>query len=199
MGCVERAVKERRSIRRFQKRPVPPEAIEALVRDAIWAPSPHNSQPWRFTLLTATSQTHLARSMASALIWDLKWRGVDQSEIDRQTTRSVERIEAAPAALVCSLCYDGLRLTGDSHQDALEVHMAVQSIGCVLQTVFLLSNERGIGACWMAAPMYCPNEVRQCLSLPESLHPQALILLGYADGEARVRPRREIESILDTR
>jgi nitroreductase len=77
--------------------------------------------------------------------------------------------------------------------------MAVQSVGAALQTLFLLAHERGIGSCWMAAPMYCPEAVRDALSLPESFAPQALVLLGYACRPGKVRPRRPLGEVIDVR
>ncbi|MGE5598615.1 MAG: nitroreductase family protein [Bacteroidota bacterium] len=41
----------RRSIRRYKPEPVPEEAIEAMLRAAMSAPSAGNGQPWRFVVL----------------------------------------------------------------------------------------------------------------------------------------------------
>jgi nitroreductase len=77
--------------------------------------------------------------------------------------------------------------------------MAVQSVGSALQTLFLLAHARGIGSCWMAAPMYCPEIVREVLSLPDTYVPQALALLGYAENPGTIRPRRPFEQVVDIR
>ena len=44
-------MKARRSIRRYQDRPVPEEMIEQLLEAARWAPSSTNSQPWEFIVV----------------------------------------------------------------------------------------------------------------------------------------------------
>jgi len=41
-------IKDRRSIRRYQQRPVPREMIHKMIEAAIWAPSSHNSDPCEF-------------------------------------------------------------------------------------------------------------------------------------------------------
>ena len=46
------AIKERRTIRRFKPEPVPKELLEQLIKDAMWAPSAMNTQPWKFIVLT---------------------------------------------------------------------------------------------------------------------------------------------------
>jgi nitroreductase len=77
--------------------------------------------------------------------------------------------------------------------------MAVQSVGAVLQTLFLAACEVGIGSCWMAAPMYCPEVVREVLSLPSSYVPQALALLGYESAPGSLRPRRGFDEVVELR
>lgn len=190
----------RRSIRSFRPEPVPEQIVRDLLADAIWAPSPHNSQPWRFTVITDHAcRERLAAAMAGRLAQELGDDGVPQHQINRQTVRSQERIVSAPVAILCSLAGDGLVPYPDERRTALEWAMAVQSVGTVLQTLFLLAWERGIGSCWMAAPMYCPEIVRQVLSLPDTHVPQALALLGYPDNPGKIRPRRSLDAVVDFR
>ena len=46
------AIKNRRSIRKYQSKPIPQNLIEEILVAANWAPSAHNAQPWRFIILT---------------------------------------------------------------------------------------------------------------------------------------------------
>jgi len=41
----------RRSVRRFQKKPVPEELLEVLMKAAMAAPSGNNAQPWEFVIV----------------------------------------------------------------------------------------------------------------------------------------------------
>src|SRR5579872_4834055 len=183
-------VLSRRSTRSFTDEPVPDGVLRQLLADSVWAPSPHNSQPWRFTVLTRRpDRERLAGAMASRLAEELRADGLDAAGIARQTERSQQRIVGAPAVLVCSLVDNGLTSYPDRRRNELEWLMAVQSVGAVLQTLFLLAAERGLGSCWMAAPMYCPEVVRDVLGLPDAYRPQALALLGFPAGPGRVRGR----------
>ena len=136
--------------------------------------------------------------MGQRLHDELRTKDVDPLEIDRQVRKSLSRINSAPNGLVCSIVRDGLRMSGDVLADDLEFQMAVQSVGALLQTLFLAAWERGIGTCWMAAPLYCQDTVRSTLQLSENYFPQALVLLGYPSGPSRVRPRRRLEEIVAT-
>lgn len=197
---VDESVLERRSIRHFRPDPVPRRLIAEILEHACWAPSPHNSQPWRFTVLFRRDEKErLARTMAERLEADLRARSVPEAEICRQVDRSRERVSTAPVAVLCSLTAEGLVSHRDDRMRGLEWDMAVQSVGAVLQSVFLMAYERGLGTCWMAAPMYCPDVVRDTLSLPPTYEPQALVLVGYPAREGRKRERRPVARVIDLR
>jgi hypothetical protein len=51
----------------------------------------------------------------------------------------------------------------------------------------------------MAAPMYCPQVVRDVLGLADGVEPQALVLLGYPSAPGKVRERRPFEEVVDLR
>ncbi|HEX6508627.1 MAG TPA: nitroreductase family protein [Chloroflexota bacterium] len=200
VGVLDGLVQSRRSIRAFRPESVPRDEVAELLRLAMWAPSPHNAQPWRFTVLfLQEDRTRLAEVMANRLASELRENRVDAEAIERQTSRSRWRITNAPVVLVCSLVGDGLVTYPDQRRARLEWQMAVQSLGAVLQTLFLLAAARGIGTCWMAAPMYCVNEVRQMLDLPDDHDPQALVLMGYPAKEGKVRDRRPLQEVVDLR
>jgi nitroreductase len=49
---IEKAVKGRRSIRRFKPEEVPQEIIREILDEARWAPSWGNTQPWELYVVT---------------------------------------------------------------------------------------------------------------------------------------------------
>ena len=46
------ALMTRRSIRKYEDRPVPPELVEEILRAAMAAPTAGNGQPWEFVVIT---------------------------------------------------------------------------------------------------------------------------------------------------
>ncbi len=197
---LDLSILERRSIRSFRPDPVSRALVTELLETACWAPSPHNSQPWRFTVLfDDADKQRLADMMAGKLEEDLRVQGVDHEEIGRQSSRSRARIASAPVVILCSLTPDGLVQHRAQCMRVLEWQMAVQSVGTVLQTLFLLAHTRGLGTCWMAAPMYCPELVREALELPDDFVPQALVLMGYSAREGKRRVRRAPDEVIELR
>ncbi len=51
MMDVLEAIKNRRSIRTFQERPVPKEMVDKIIEAGQWAPSACNRQDWRFIII----------------------------------------------------------------------------------------------------------------------------------------------------
>lgn len=52
---IGKVIRSRRSIRRYQQRPVPLEVVREIIEDARYAPSGMNIQPWEFIVVIDTS------------------------------------------------------------------------------------------------------------------------------------------------
>ena len=177
------ALHTRRSIRRYTDRPVSPTLIDRLLEAATRAPSSHNCQPWRFVVITTASvKAQLADRMGERLRADRLRVGDRVEEIERDVARSRERITSAPVIIV--VCLSTIDL-----DDPHERLMAIQSVAAAIQNLLLAAHEAGLGACWMAAPLYCPDVVREALQLPADWDAQALITIGYPADEGKPRGR----------
>ncbi len=187
-------MRHRRSIRRFEDRPVPDALLEHLLEAARWAPSAHNRQPWRFVVIRSARQRRLlADRMAAQLAADLRASGVPEDAIAADTGRSQRRIVGAPLALIVGLSMQDMDLYPDERRQAHEHTMAVQSAAMAAQNILLVAHAVGLGACWLCAPLFCPDVVVETLALPADLEPQGLIILGYP-AETPDRSRQPIES-----
>ena len=71
--------------------------------------------------------------------------------------------------------------------------MAVQSTAMAGQNLLLAAHEVGLGACWMCAPLFCPDVVQQTLDLPDDWQPQGIIAMGYPAQE-REKTREPLET-----
>ncbi|MBK8026364.1 MAG: nitroreductase family protein [Chloroflexi bacterium] len=186
----------RRSIRRYTDKPVPRSLIERTLEAAIWAPSAHNRQPWRFAVVTeAGTRALLAEAMASRLRRDLEADGVDEAAIVKDTQRSYARISSAPVVIMVCLTMTDMDVYPDAGRSALEYHMAGQSTAMAGMNLLLAAYESGLGACWMCAPLFCPDVARTVLALPEDWQPQGLITMGYP-AESREKTRHPLEKTI---
>ncbi len=170
----------RRSLRRYQPDPIPPEYIEQLITAAIWAPSAHNRQPWRFVIMTEWETKHkLATAMGDKLRADLTADQVSPDLITKDTSRSYQRLTNAPLLILLCLSMADMDSYPDSLRRRHEWTMAVQSTAMAAQNLLLAAHALDLGACWMCAPLFCPDLVKQILTLPDDWQPQALLTIGY--------------------
>ncbi|MBE0690864.1 MAG: nitroreductase family protein [Anaerolineae bacterium] len=174
------ALRSRRSIRRYRPDPVPRDLIEQVLTAAIWAPSAHNRQPWRFAVVSQeAAKVTLAAAMGARLRRDLEADGAPEDWIMKDTARSYERLTHAPVLVVVSLSMVAMDTYPDEQRRQREYLMAVQSTAMAGQNLLLAAHGLGLGACWMCAPLFAPDVVREALALPDDWQPQGLITLGY--------------------
>lgn len=186
----------RRSVRRYRAEPVPASLLEQVLEAAHWAPSAHNRQPWRFVLLNdpATRQ-QLGEQMAATWEAELLADGSDPQEASRRAAISRARITHAPAAILPCLDLAALDVYPDAVRQGREWQMGVQSVALACQNLLLAAHHVGLAACWLCAPIFCPDLVRTVLHLPATLEPQALLTLGYPTADApRSKPREPLAS-----
>ena len=178
-GLIE-VIRERRSVRRYQDRPVPEALLWAVLDAARWAPSAHNRQPWRFAVLVdPVRREHLSRAMGERFRADLARDGLAEDQVERQVSRSYQRISGAPAAIIVCMSMSDMDVYPDERRAGAERIMATQSVALAVQNLLLSAYEAGLGACWICAPLFCSDVVRDVLDLPADWEAQALITLGY--------------------
>lgn len=186
----------RRSIRSYKPKPISKEVIERLLAAASSAPSAHNRQPWRFcVILDGSLKKGFAQAMGEALRADRIADGIDTSEAQTEVDRSYDRIAGAPVVILVCLTMDEMDGYPDGPRSHLEYLMAVQSVAMAGENFLLTAHAEGMAACWMCAPLFAQEIVRENLLLPPSWEPQGLIILGFPDDEGRVRSRKPLEEI----
>jgi F420 biosynthesis protein FbiB-like protein len=186
----------RRSIRRYLDQPVPPEIVDELLTAATTAPSPHHRQPWRFAVVRGASRERLAAAMGARLRADRLRDGDPPDVVERDAQRSFARITTAPVSLLACLSMADMDISPDARRAAAERWMAGQAVACAVQNVLLAAAQRGLGACWMCAPLFCPDAARDALSLPADWEAQALVTLGWPADDGRVRARRPLADVV---
>ncbi len=187
-------IQSRRSIRRYEQRPVPDVVLQRLLEAAQWGPSAHNRQPWRFAVLVdAERKAALASAMGARFRVDLAADAVPEDEIEQQIARSYARLTETPALIVLFVSMADMDQYPDPRRQAAEHTMAVQSVALAAQNLLLMARAEGLGACWVCAPLFCPDVVREVLSLPADWEAQGLITMGYP-AEQRTKTRDSLDT-----
>ncbi|MEL6149865.1 MAG: nitroreductase family protein [Chloroflexota bacterium] len=193
MNSFHDFIQSRRSIRRYQPQPIPDDLIRQILSAAVWSPSAHNRQPWRFVVIReADTKEALALAMGARLRHDLEASHAPAAVIEKDVNRSYERITLAPVLVLLAMTMEDMDTYPDETRSRNEYIMAVQSVAMAGQNLLLGAHEAGLGACWMCAPLFCPDVVADVLDLPAGWEPQSLITMGYPAQE-RVRTRKPLE------
>ena len=189
MSHVSDAIKERRSVRKYQAHSVPKETIEEVLVAAGWAPSAHNAQPWRFIILAdALVKRELAEAMAESWAADIAKDGLNIKP--EKFKFRIERFANAPVLILACLTMDGMDNFSDEKRQKCERDLAMQSLAAALENMLLAAHAKGLGACWFCAPSFCKENVRSVLKIPDDVEPEALIAMGYPAEESPVPSKK---------
>ncbi len=193
-------LRSRRSIR-FYRTDVPaPDALKRMFSTAAMAPSAHNRQPWRYAVIGERShKAKLAEAMGKRLIQDRNADGDAEERIKADVERSYRRIVDAPLVVLVALTLSDMDRYPDPARMDAEYLMAVQSTAMATQNLLLSAQAEGLGACWMCAPLFCPDTVRAALELPTDWEPQGLLTLGYPARPGKLKPRRPLNAFVEDR
>jgi coenzyme F420-0:L-glutamate ligase / coenzyme F420-1:gamma-L-glutamate ligase len=189
--AVPAFLRARRSIRAFTSDPVARATLDVLVEAACIAPAPHHSRPWRFVIIDGRqAKERLAHGMGERWRVDLEADGVPATRIDDLLGASHRKIVGAPALVLGCLTWEGLDRYPDERRRRAEWGMGLLSLGAAVENLMLAAADCGLASCWVAAPIFCPEEARDALALPQAWLPHALVMVGRSDASytGRVRP-----------
>jgi len=192
-----RLMRGRRSIRRFEARPVSPGHVERLIEAAACAPSAANRQPYR--LLEVSDRVTIdamARAVGQAAARIAASARPDRRADVERYVASFTAFEHAPTVLV-AIERGEIDLLAASSPDASDPHAGRErmardttaSVAAALTQLLLAAHALGLGACWMTGPLVAAAELRALLAVPDGWDLAALVPLGYP-AEQPSPPRR---------
>ena len=183
-------LRSRRSVRFFKTEPVPNDIIHRILDTAIYAPSAHNLQPWRFVVLTnIATKSHFAESIAGKFRQDMIADGIPECNIQERIAKTLQRVGEAPVIIV--LCRESTKIKTqpDVARQQVEKHMGIQSVALAGLQLLLAAEAEGLGGTWICWPLFAPDETRHALCLPPEWEPQGMIFLGFPDETPEIPAR----------
>ena len=204
IGLFE-AIDTQRSLRRFTDAPVPDHAIHRLLEAARKAPSPTNSQPWAFIVVTDPGKRRaLAEIYAKAWGFAKQFYGDPAKAKDEPerimleaTDRLAGGLDEAPLFINC--CLDrsrlGVMVTPDL-QTILEPSSAYGAVWAAVQNILLAARGLGLAALPTNLTRLLDHEVRPLLGMPEHVETVILIAIGHpAEGSFGPPRRRPLDDV----
>ncbi|HII95204.1 MAG TPA: nitroreductase family protein [Candidatus Methanofastidiosum sp.] len=189
-------IKKRKTIRKFKDIKIEIEDMRTLIEAAIQAPSAHNFQPWEFILIDSNEvKEKLSSKMASTWTNNLIKDGKPLHEIQERISMSKGRINNAPFIIIP--CFDTSKIEKyDDERDNAEFIMGLQSVALASENILLRATEKGFGALWLCAPLFCPEDVREVIGIPNHILPQEILIIGIPDEDPIKPKRRDLKDVI---
>ena len=172
MSCVMETIKNRRSIRKYEDKPVSEESVKKLLESVQWAQSWANTQCWEVIVVRGQE---IKEQLSEAV---LKGNPAQKS------------VTAAPVVLV--VCAK-LKSSG-FYKDVVTTKFGdwfMFDIGIAAQNICLQAQDMGLGAVVMG--LFDHNKVADILGVPEGYEVVTMIPVGYPAKPAAAPKRRGIE------
>ena len=187
-------IKQRRSIRRFQDKPIEREVIEEIIQAGRYAPSDLNRQPWRFIIITNREYIQKLSKMVREEIKKLLRRKIG---IPKELKEKDNRLLLAAAAYSKDdhIFFDAPALILVLTDDKI---FSTESTACCAQNMMLAAYSMGIGSCWigLANVLNLNKKILQDIGIPKGYHISAAIILGYPAEEKTRLPIRKIGDVI---
>ena len=196
---VMEAIRNRRSIRRYDSRPVPQEIIDELLEAARLAPSASNLQTWKFRVVTDESTRKSLREAAfnQRFVETAPVVIVACADFNAFGDRAVRTLELLRTGAVRASLPMLLRTLRSGKAEDLEernLTNAIINVTIAVEHMVLAARSLDLGTCWVRA--FQPERVSEILSLPPECPPLFLLPLGYAAEDPEARSRKPLNEIL---
>lgn len=160
MNPVIQAILTRRSIRKFTDQPIPRELLDIILQAGYYAPTGHNMQTWRFTVLQNQEKIMSLKGVIKKITVDkrIPFYGFENPQ--------------------CLILISNDRRNPDGCQDC----------SCAAENIFLAAHSLGLGAVWLNPLMKICDEpdIRSILTsygIPGNHTVWCMAALGYPLGE----------------
>ena len=171
------AIQHRRSVRKFQAKPIEDEKLNEILEAARLAPSGNNRQPWFFVVIKDELM---------------------KQEVARATNNQAW-IASAPVVIVAvaDICARSENFAGmflDEETSGFDLKRVIRDTAIAISHILLEVDNQGLGACWCGA--FTQEGIRPVLGIPEDKFVLAVIPVGYPAEEPKAKPRKTLEEII---
>jgi nitroreductase len=167
------AISTRRSIRKFQDRPVEEEKLKAVLEAVRLAPSWANRQCWRLVVVRDAA----VRARLS------EWSYIEAffAPLGYKINPAQKALAEAPVVIVACADPDKSGTLGGQ-----QYYMA--DLGIAAQNLMLAAHAQGLGTVFVG--VFDEEKIRQLLGIPTRIRIVGLFPLGYPRGEKKEGPVR---------
>lgn len=180
-----KSIEDRRSIRNYTEEKVSEDIVKDILNCGRLAPSAKNKQPWYFVV----AQNEIKDKIADVMI---NYAMNADDTIERKiigyrssVSPTANIIKQAPILILVFREKDDNWIVGDN-----------LSIGACVQNMCLRATDLGLGTLWIRDIVYVAEDVAKMLG-HENMELNCAVSLGYPNESPKMRPRKNLEDIME--
>ncbi|MDD4858993.1 MAG: nitroreductase family protein [Dehalococcoidales bacterium] len=208
---LAKLIKTRRSVRKWQDKPVPRDLLLQAIELATWAPNAGNHQNWRFYLVENKGAIKsIADAVSDSADVIASWpesklvKEFDTVNLGKRSSffRGAPAVIAIATSQYQSPIDKALAVREKSDAAAQKMreyrktaNAGLQSAAAAITYLLLILHQMGLGAVWMVGPMQVKGQIEQILKMPDGLDVLALIPVGYPAENPPVKERKPVSEV----
>jgi len=159
-------IRQRYSVRAYQKREIPEDVLQRVIDSFALAPTAANRQPFGLVIIhTAGREQELAR------IYKADW------------------FAKQPPIVVCVCAIPSQAWVRRDGKNYADVDVAI-----AMDHLILAATAEGLGTCWIGA--FDPAAAKEVLGLPDGVEPIVFTPLGYPADTAPAKRRKKVDDLV---
>lgn len=177
---LDNCITGRRSVRKYQDKPVPKEVVDKILNAGVWAPSAMNDQPWRFVVIqdrkTINKLSDRTKQIASKL------------PVLPEHFKSKEDVVFYGAPLV-------ILISVPRREDSIR-SLNILDCGLAAQNMFLKAYEEGLGSCFIGFAEFLKQDpsILEEIGINKDMELLASLIFGYP-ADSPTAPLREVKVV----
>jgi len=171
---ISEVLKQRKSIRKYQDKPVEKDKILKCLEAARIAPSACNSQPWHFVVL---DNQEIKNNFANEVF----------SKVFSATSF------AKKAPVLVAVISDKGNFASKVGNFVKDTSFYLIDLGIATEHFVLEAENQRLGTCWIG--WFNEKKAHKFLNLPKSKKVDILIAVGYPDEKPNDRPRKKLQEM----
>jgi len=166
-------LRERRSIRRYDAKPVSDDDIKRILEAARWAPNGANLQPWEIIVVKNDEKIRIIRES----IYPRRYAPSDEGSFFLVVCGDTRMKEYYPPV----------------HTEETREYTFTVSIAAAIQNMLLAATALGLGSLWRTVLKNQADALRKLLDIPDFVRVMSVIEVGHSAESPLPPPKRRIE------
>lgn len=190
-NAVLKAIKERRSVRRFQDKDVDSTMMNTILKAATWTPSANNNQPWKFVVVR---DRNVKEKIVEALMNQTKAAFEKRGYPLEMVKRYWSNLFSAPVHIFAFCDTAGIEI--DKEWQDIDMLHCMQGVAAACQNILLAATALDLGSLWIGATLIVEPEIKELLNVPKNVQLVSTIAIGYSADKPLPPVRKSLSRVL---